>query len=617
MKFILSLSFVFFSSLLLAQSPATISLHVLDEVVNEDLPLATVTLITARDSQLVAGTLTNSTGRASLSGISSGDYLLIVSYVGYESQSKAVLVGTLNEYYDLGKVMMPPGENLLEEVLIESAGSTVATTMDKKSFAIDDNISQAGGSVMDAMRSLPGVTVDSEGKVMLRGSDKVAVLIDGQQSSLTGFGNQKGLENIPVANIERIEIINNPSAKYDAAGQAGVINIIYKQQKQEGLSGEVGFTYGIGELTQRKQDLPSDLGHYSLNPKYIPSLSLNYSKGKVRAFVQGQILNQRKLPNNEFTTRTYDDGRVIASQVPENRKQTQYILKGGLDFLINEHNTLSLSALYDVESHVDTAQVPFINLTSDVKTRYWHWSEHESTGFLNYRADFKHQFQQPGHSLNTSLQYTRGFEDETYFLTDSSDILRYAAECTNTDIIAIEHTSVWLLNYVKPLPSGRLEAGTKLQIRRIPVTYDIGRGENSVIYPELGDESRWGEDIYAAYLNYIWEKPKYEVEAGMRAEQTNVFYTLDPANIYYKNNDAYDYFQLYPNVRFTFKLNEKNGFSVFYNRRVDRPGEAELRVFPKYDDPELLKVGNPYLRPQFTQTSEIAYRRSWTSGSIF
>jgi hypothetical protein len=107
------------------------------------------------------------------------------------------------------------------------------------------------------------------------------------------------------------------------------------------------------------------------------------------------------------------------------------------------------------------------------------------------------------------------------------------------------------------------------------------------------------------------------MEAGLRAEQTDVFYDLDPVNAYYPNNDAYDYFKFFPSVRFTFKINERNRISAFYNRRIDRPGEPELRVFPKYDDPELLKVGNPYLRPQYTDALEVAHKYSWESGSLY
>ena len=320
------------------------------------------------------------------------------------------------------------------------------------------------------------------------------------------------------------------------------------------------------------------------------------------------------MPNNEFTTRTYEDGARTASQVPENRKQTQYILNGGIDWQIDPNNLLTLSSVYDYESHVDTAQVPYIDLNTRERYRYWHWREAEVTGYLNYNLNYEHKFKETGHKLNTSLQYTRGWEDEEYFLSDSSSI-RQNFDTTHLD--AREYTTLFMTDYVKPLRSGRLEAGAKLQFRRIPVVYIIGQGAQSIIYPGLGDESEWGENIYAGYLNYVLEKPNYDIEAGLRLEQTDVFYDLAPENIYYQQNDAYDYFKLYPNVRFTYKINDRNNLSAFYNRRVDRPGEPELRVFPKYDDPELLKVGNPYLRPQFTQTFELAYRHIWQTGSAF
>lgn len=596
------------------QNKATISIQVFDEQTNKPLETTTVRLLSLPDSSQIGGVLTDVEGRASFSGIKAGNYLIKVSYIGYTPIFETVLVGRLNQFYDLGKIYLTPSGTQLSEVIIEGEVATVSTSLDKKSFSMDENISQAGGSALDAMRSLPGITVDAEGKVSLRGSDQVSILIDGQQSSLTGFGQQQGLENIPAANIDRIEIINNPSAKYDAAGMAGIINIIYKKEKQEGLTGEVGFTYGLGELTTRRESLPTELGRFSLNPKYIPSLNLNYTQSRWRAFLRAEVLRQKKLPNNEFNTRTYEDGRVIISQVPENRTQTQYIINGGLDWQVSEKDLLSFSTLVDYENHVDTAQVPYINLNTDVRNRYWHWSERETTGYLNFRSAYEHKFPQAGHKVNTSFQYTRGIEDEQYFLTDSSAI-RMGQDTTH--IIAVEHTSLFQLNYTKPLKSGRLETGGRIQIRRIPITYEIGEGEASILYPEVGTSSRWGESIFATYLNYIWEKPSYEIESGIRAEQTYVFYDLDPSNIYYEQNDAYDYFELYPNVRFTLKPHPQHGLSIFYNRRVDRPGEPELRVFPKFDDPELLKVGNPYLRPQFTQTFELAYRYSWEKGSAF
>jgi outer membrane receptor protein involved in Fe transport len=351
-----------------------------------------------------------------------------------------------------------------------------------------------------------------------------------------------------------------------------------------------------------------------VNPKLIPSINLNYRKDKINYFLQSEFIVQEALPNNEFTTRRYDDGRNIISQVPENRKQFRSIINGGVDYDIDENNSITFSGLYDREKHIDTAQVAFIDLNTNTRNRFYNWQEEEVTRYINGAVNYRHKFEQAGHTFSANAQYTQGLEDETYSLNDSSAV-RIGRDKTN--IKAVENTTSISTDYVRPLKSGRVELGAKLRIRRLPVDYTITPGNQSIIYPDLGAYSDWGENLYAGYVNYLLEKENYDVEAGLRAEQTNVFYDLDPVNAYYPDNDKYDYFELFPSVRFTYKLNDNNKISAFYNRRIDRPGEPELRVFPKYDDPELLKVGNPYLRPQFTDAFEIAHKYSWGDGSLF
>lgn len=564
---------------------------------------------------MVSGAVTDAEGNFHIDGIYPGRYFLETSFLGYQTTITEVFVGKINQYLDLGTIILDEDRQILGEVVVEGDRATLSNKLDKKSYGVADNLVQSGGSVTDVMRTLPGVTVDQEGQILLRGSDKVTVLIDGKANALTGYGNQKGLDNIPAANIESIEIINNPSAKYNAAGMAGIINIIYKKDHQKGLTGEVGITAGLGALSKRKKDLPTSLGSYSVNPKLTPSLNLNYNTSKLNFFLQSSVLFQEKLPNNEFTIRFYEDQRIIASQVPENRKQTHYIVNGGVDWNLNENNMITFSGIFDYESHVDTSQVPFINQHLDNgRFRFYSWNEEEITGFANINLHYKHQFPQPGHTFNAGFQFTKGWEDESYFLQDSSSV-RQAPDTTM--LLAEEFTTNLSADYIKPLSSGRIEVGTKFQWRRIPVDYTVGRGQNSIIYPGLGDWSKWGENIYAAYLNYVFEKPDFDIEAGLRAEYTDVFYTIAPENIYYQENDAYHYFELFPNLRLTYNLDENNRVSVFYNRRIDRPGEPELRIFPKYDDPELLKVGNPYLRPQFTRAFELAYQLDWQQGSLY
>jgi hypothetical protein len=362
-----------------AQSNTTLSGQVVNLETKEVLPFASVAVFNSKNL-LINGSVASDDGRFIIKGLGEGKYNVKVSCIGHNNSQMEILIGKLNTNYDLGKIGLSLISTELGEVVVAGKNSEITPQLDKKTFDISNGIAQSGGSVMDAMKAMPGVTFDQEGKVILRGSDKVLVLIDGKQSSLTGFGNQKGLDNIPVANIERIEIINSPSAKYDASGMAGIINIVYK--------------------------------------------------------------NERK-------------------------------------------------------------------------------------------------FRQPGHLLSANLQYTKGWEDETYHINDSSQVRKQGRDVTS--ILAIEHT-----------------------------------------------------------LNF-----------------TIVYYDIDPANTYFKQNDAYDYFSLFPNVRLAYKPNERNKLSLFFNRRIDRPGEPELRMYAKSDDHELIKVGNPYLRPQFTQSAELGYKTNWRNGSIF
>ncbi len=608
-------SFILFSFTIncLAQSNITIVGKIVDYESQEPVPFASVAILTT-NGEIINGGITTIEGQFSIQGISPGNYRMQISCVGYEGFEKEILIGELNENYDFGKLSMNPSTTKLEELVVTGDREEISNDLGTKSYSMSDGVAQSGGSVMDAMKAMPSVSFDQDGNVILRGSDRVVVLIDGKQSSLTGYGNQKGLDNIPAANIERIEIINNPSAKYDANGMAGIINIIYKKQSQTGLHGSLGFAYGLGVLSKRQDDLPTELGSFSPTPKYIPSLDLNYHKNHINFFLQSEVLFQERLPNNEFTTRFYDDGEVISSQVPENRTQTHYIVKGGADYQLNDRNTLSFMGIFDWESHVDTAQVAYIN-QNGFRQRYITWNEEEITGYVNYALRFKHHYEQPGHTLEADLQYSKGWEDETYFLNDSSFIRQDGRDITS--VLGTEHIVSSGLDYVRPTASGRVETGGKVRIRNLPVEYEQKRDLNSMLYDGLGNFSKWGEQLYAGYVNLVHEKPKYTIEGGLRAEFTSVFYRMDPENIYYDENDAYDYFNLFPNIRFTWNLNENHRLSTFFNQRIDRPGEPELRMYSKSDDHELVKVGNPYLRPQYTSSIEIAFQKYWESGSVF
>jgi len=594
-----------------AQGNATVAGRVLDQTNGTPVGYATVLIENAATGVSLSGAIAGQDGRFVVEGLAAGTYRFRMTFPGFLEADTQVLVSPLNNTYDLGDVRLPRIEGYTEDVTVTAETIRLAG-IDTQVFRMDDGPSQTTGTVLDAMRNLPGVAIDEEGQVSLRGSDKVAILIDGRQSSLTGFGSQRGLDAVSAANIEAIEIINNPSARFDAAGMAGIINIIYRKEQQLGWSADAGFSLGIGQFTRQRRDLPTELGSFRNNEKLLPSVNLTYRTPRTRTFTQGELMLQDDLPNNEFTTRFYDDGRVIESQVPENREQYIYTVRLGSDFTVNDRNTLTVSGVHNYEHHIDRAQVPFILQPTGARERFWFWRESEGTGFTNANLDFTHRFAAPGHELGVNLQFTRGKEDEAYFLNEES---RFRVGTDDTHIIAIENTLPLSIDYTHALPTGRLELGTKLQRRWIPVTYTVRRGVQSVIYPGLGDFSNWDENIFAGYANLVRITPRYTLEGGVRLEETEVSYVIPEENIYYPGSDEYDYFSVFPNAKVTLNLSARNRVTAAYNRRVDRPGEPELRIFPKYDDPEILKVGNPFLRPQFTHAYEGGLSRSWIGGS--
>ncbi|ADY51112.1 TonB-dependent receptor plug [Pseudopedobacter saltans DSM 12145] len=576
------------------------------------LPYVNVVLKNKKDSSFVTGTVTNEEGRFLINNVKPGNYLIQVSFMGYESYSSSLFVGSLSPNIDIPAIVLLRDARLLREISVIAKQDNLSSGMDKKTYTVQDNISQSGGSVLQSMQNLPGVTVQ-EGKVQLRGSDKVTVLIDGRQTALTGFGNQIGLDNIPASAIDKIEVINNPSAKYEANGNAGIINIVIKKEKQEGLNGKVMLTTGLGALWERKENLPTIRPQYTATPKINPSLALNYRKDKINLFVQADNLYTQTLNKNEYVTRTYDDGQIINSQLKRNRNTNFFTGKAGIDWNINSQNTLTISGLYGSEKIIDRGDQPFFNGDITQRLRLWQFLEDELKTTAMATASYQHKFKEAGHLLNAGFNYTFHREDEKYFYDN------YLPNSTGTDafkLLSDEKVYDVNLDYIKPFRYGRIETGLKLRNRNIPTNMNFIPGQNSVLDVSAGGWANYKELIPAWYGNYIYENEKWEAEAGLRVEYVKIQYDVNPNHSTYKS-DGYNYTQPFPNLRLAYKLSDYNKLSVFYNRRVDRPNEVDIRIFPKYDDAEIIKVGNPALKPQFTNSLELGYKHTWDKGYVY
>ena len=590
-----------------------ISGKIKDKVSGENLSFVNIVINSQKDTSFVAGTITNDFGQFTITDIIPGDYFIEASYIGYTKYSAPLFVGSNSQYLDIGTITIEESTQQLTEVVISAKQDAVSGAMEKKTYALDDNISQSGGSILQSLNNLPGVTTQ-EGQVQLRGNDQIMILIDGKQTAITGFGKQNGLDNIPASAVDKIEIINNPSAKYDANGNGGIINIVLKKEVQKGLNGKLGLTTGLGALWVRKENLPGIRPQYQATPKINPSFSINYRKNKVNLFLQADNLYTETLNRNEFVNRTYEDGTVINQQLKRNRNTNFFTSKAGLDWLIDDNNTLTVSGLFSQESIKDYGDQPFFKGNTSERLRLWQFLEDEVLTASMASVAYGHKFQQLGHTLNFGFNYTFDREDEKYFFTNTRPTFT-----TNESffLIADQKVADFTLDYTRPMKHGLLETGFKFRRRTIPTDMQFNPSTtNSVLDTGADGKATYKETIPSLYGNYTYEVQKFEAEVGLRVEYVDLQYDVDPNHNTYKS-DGYSYFQPFPSARLTYKINENNKLSAFYNRRVDRPDEVDIRIFPKYDDAEIIKVGNPMLQPQFTNSIEIGYKNVWNKGYYY
>lgn len=594
-------------------SKVTLSGTIQDEQAGKKLPYVNVVLKEAQDSAFVSGTITNEQGLFTIGGVAPGNYVVEFSYLGYTRQQAPLLVGRLSEFLDLGTIELEESTTTLGEVVVEGTADAVAETMEKKVFKIEDNIAQTGGSLLQVMQNLPGVTISQEGTVRLRGSDRVTVLIDGKQTALTGFGNQTSLDNIPASAIDKIEVINNPSAKYEANGNAGIINIVFKKEIKNGFNGKAGLSVGLGALWIKKENFPGIDAQYQNTPKVNPSVALNYRKRKTNIFFQADNLYTHTLNKNEFVDRFYDNGDTVRQQTRRNRNTNIVTGKAGMDWFVNDHNTLTLSGLFSSEKIIDHGEEPFFNNDLSERRRLWRFLEDELKTTVTLSGSWQHKYAQPGRLLNIGYNYTFHREDEKYFFTN---IMPTFTGEDSFKLISDEHVTDLTADYVHPLRHGRMEGGAKLRVREIPTDMQFFPGLNSPLDVSAGGYANYSEIIPVLYGNYVYESETFEAEAGLRVEYVDIYYKVDPNHNTYKS-DGYNYTQPFPNVRLAYKINPNNTLSLFYTRRVDRPNEVDIRIFPKYDDAEIIKVGNPGLRPQFTNSVEAGYKTSSEHGYLY
>ncbi|WP_400074189.1 TonB-dependent receptor domain-containing protein [Zobellia russellii] len=534
----------------------------------------------------ITGTTTLDDGSFSIK-TDAQDFFVEISFIGFEKKRFDNLVPA-NGKIELGVVQLNQDAQQLSEVVVEGEVSRTQFKLDKRVFNVGKDISSTGASALEVLNNVPSVNVNIEGQISLRGSQGVQVLINGKPSILTGEGGN-ALGTITSDMIERVEVITNPSAKYDAEGTSGIINIVIKKEEREGLNGSISLNTGSPD-------------------NHSFGLSLNRRTERFNLFSQLGA-GYRELPNDvENINRNLVDGTAISSVGEEFRNEEFYNVILGTDYYINENNVVTLSGnfAYEIEDQPSNTNFKSFDAGNQLVSEWERTETTEATNpkyqyELQYKSDFKDH---EDHDLLFSAlgnffgkDQSSDFEDVTISGEDNDALQR-----TRTEFKEAEYT--FKLDYTRPFSEEwTMEAGGQYVMNDVSNDYEVDDFVNGDYQsnPDLTNVFEYDQKVLAAYGTAAYEGGKWGVKAGVRAEQTNLNTLLKNTN----ERNEQNYTNLFPSAHTSYKFNDKISMQAGYSRRVYRPGLWDLNPFFNIRNNFNIRQGNPDLQPEFTDSYEV------------
>ena len=564
-------------------------------------PFVNVLLLKAQDSTLAKGMVTDTDGKFAFEEIATGRYLTLVSMVGYEKVYSPVFT-VANANVQLSPVTLTTSVELLNEVKVVAQKPFIEQQIDRTVVNVENSIVSAGATALEVLERAPGVVVDQQNDALrLRGKDGVLVQIDGKRSFLSQTELMNLLRNTPSDNIEKIELITNPSAKYDAAGNSGIINIVFKKNKNFGTNGTV--TLGGGYMP----DIP--VGRTN------GSLALNHRKGKVNVFGNGSVYTGGSFNTNDiYRTIPFEGDVTIFDQHSERRSNYRnYSLRAGLDYSLSDKTTLGVLASAFVNNWSQPegiAETDILDGSQNLRRSFLtKTNSGQKMKNMTANANVKHKFDDKGKELTFDADYVRyGGEsfnnlNTNYFKPDGT--LEGNPELVRNQMPSTIDIGVLKLDYAQPLGKGKFEAGLKSSYVTSDnnMTFEV-KEDAWKIDPTRTNRFKYTENINAAYVNYggkLGEKTTYQL--GFRAEHTHSVGNSVTLNDVRDRN----YLNLFPSVFLSQQLDSSNVLNVSYSRRIDRPDYQSLNPFEFYLDPFTFERGNPNLRPQYTHSVQLTH----------
>ncbi len=566
---------------------------------NKPVPFGNIVLYQSSDSTLVKGTTSNEAGKFDLPA-KPGTYFLKISILSYQERT-IPSVKVVNQDLPLGTIKLKPHTELLEEVVVTGEKSQMELQLDKRVFNIGTDLSNIGGNAAEILDNVPSVAVDVEGNVSLRGSQNVRILIDGRPSGLTGISSPDALRQLQGNLIDRIEVITNPSSRYDAEGEVGIINIILKKKKNEGVTGSFTTT----------------LGHPA---NYGGSFDINYRKNKVNLFSSYGI-NYRSRPGFGSSYQAFNSVDTVfsyAESSKRNRGGISHNFRVGLDYYLNDRNILTGSLLYRRSDGRNTSQFQYQDFGPNeelFRTIIRDELETEPENNIEAALSYRKEFEQKGRSLTADFKWIESDENEfsNFQEGDPAGMISLRQRSSNTED---ERNLLFQADYVHPFGGkGKWEAGVKSTVRVLRNDFLVEQqagDEDWSVLAGFDNNLVYRENIHAAYLMAGNQFQKISLQVGLRGEYSDITTQLPELGQVNQRR----YFNLFPSTHLSYELNKNKSLQLSYSYRLSRPGFRELLPFSGYSNARSLMTGNPNLNPEYTHSMEGGYLLNWENGSL-
>lgn len=585
---LLSLLLLLVSGTLLAQQDGfLITGTVLEDGSNQPVEFATVMLADKNTQQPITGATTAADGSFSIQAENAAVYLEI-SFIGFAKRTIREF-NVVNGEVDLGQIVLSNDSQMLDEVTVRAEKSQTEFKLDKRVFNVGKDLSSTGASALEVLNNVPSVNVNIEGEISLRGSQGVQILINGKPSVMASEGGN-ALGTITADMIDQIEVITNPSAKYDAEGTSGIINIVIKKEERKGLNGSLSLNTGIPH-------------------NHSFGLSLNRRTEKFNLFTQLGA-GYRELPNDsENINRDLTSNTSVFSTGEEYRNETFYNVILGTDYHINDRNVLTLSGFfaYEVEDQPSNTNFQYFDASESLVSE---WERTENTKALNpkwqYELQYKREFaDNKDHTLLFSAlgNFFGKDQDSEFFDNTISGVDADANQITRTDFQEAENT--FKLDYTKPFSKKfTLETGAQYVINDVSNDYEV----NNLIDGDWVNDPRqtnifeYDQKVLGVYSTGAYEGDKWGVKIGLRLENTDLNTLLTNTN---EANDQ-NYTNLFPSAHTSYKLTDNFSLQAGYSRRIFRPRLWDLNPFFNIRNNFSIRTGNPDLQPEFTDSYELS-----------